>query len=630
MGNMLSSATSGLLAFQRALDTTSHNIANVNTPGFSRQRVQLGTREPQAYANGWLGNGADVLTVERIVDRFVAEQTRNSSSSLQRLGVYSNSADELSNIFGDAQTGLSASLQKFINAFQEVANSPTSIPARQVVLSQAQSLVDRLTNYNDRLTAIDKRINANLVEETSAINAIAKNIAELNQRITVEGARTGQPPNDLLDQRDKLVDDLATHVNVSVATQDNGAFIVSIGTGQSLVVGAEAARLVAVADPYDATRNVIGFQGSGGAPVDVTSRLAGGTLGGALDFRRDLLDPARNSVGRISIGLAEVVNAQHRAGIDLNGNFGQDLLSVGGVDALARTANVGSGSLNVTRTATCGLTEYDYILQSTGAGWTLRRADTGAAVTFAGLGTPASPIVADGLSIVASGAPVSGDSFLIRPTRAAIAGFGLLVSDPNSVAAAAPIATAVNANNNGNGAISAGEVLDVTNAQLLTPVTLRFLTATTYSVNGAGSFAYTPGANIDINGWRVTISGAPAINDTFTVGPNNNPAGDNRNALKLAGALATPVLDNSTVSLNAGAGKLIGQIGVTSNQARINLEAQQSIYDYNVSARDSVSGVNLDEEAATLMRYQQAYQAAAQVIRMADTLFQSILDATRR
>jgi len=629
MGDMLSSATSGLLAFQRALDTTSHNISNVNTPGYSRQRVQLATREAQPFSNGWVGSGTDVKTVERQLNQFLVDDSRGTSSTLQRLTTYSSNASALSNLFGDFQTGINPSLQKFVNAFQDVANSPTSIPARQVVLSQAQSLVDRLKSYDDRLTSIDKNINSSIAEEATTINSLGQNIADINQRITLERARTGQPPNDLLDQRDNLIDQLATHVKVSVVTQDDGSLIVSIGAGQSLVVGSTAATLTVAQDPYDVTRNNIAFKGSG-ALVDITSRLTGGTLGGLLDARRDLLDTARNSVGRLSVALADVVNQQHRDGVDLNGNAGQDLLSIGSVAVLNSSTNVGTGNPVVTRSNVSALTEHDYILQATGAGYTLRRADNSVAVATTGAGTALSPLLADGLSIVVSGTPTTGDSFLIRPAQTAIAGLNLLVTDPNNVAAAAPITTVLTANNAGNGRISAGEVIDVTNAALLTPVTLQFLTASTYSVNGAGSFAYIAGGNIDVNGWRVAITGTPATNDTFTVGPNTNPAGDNRNALKLAGALTQPIMDNGTVSLNAGAGRLVGQLGVASNQAQVNRDAQQSVYDTSVSARDSVSGVNLDEEAANLLRFQQAYQAAAQVIKIADSLFQSILDAVRR
>jgi flagellar hook-associated protein 1 len=278
MGDMLSSSVSGLLAFQRALSTTSHNIANVNTDGYSRQRADIVTRQADAYSTGFVGNGADVRTIERLYDEFVGIQARTTSSTLERANIYSSNIDSLNNLFSDSSTGLSALLQNFKNAFQDVADTPSSTPARQVVLSQAQSFVERLRGYDSRMSEIGRGLNSQLANEAVDITSLAKNIAEMNQRIELDQARTGQPPNDLLDQRDHLLDQLATHINVSVAKQENGQVIVSVGNGQALVVGGQWQKLAAVPDPYDGSRNVIEIQGQG-LSVDITSRLSGGTVG---------------------------------------------------------------------------------------------------------------------------------------------------------------------------------------------------------------------------------------------------------------------------------------------------------------------------------------------------------------
>jgi flagellar hook-associated protein 1 FlgK len=632
MGDMLSSATSGLLAFQRALDTTSHNISNVNTVGYSRQSVTIGTRLPEAYPNGFVGSGADVLTVRRSFDQFVAVEARSTSSSLERLNTFTAQAESVNNLFSDAETGLTATLQRFINSLQDVANSPSSIPARQVVLSQANSFSERLQTYDSRLASLEGNVNSQLASEAEVINTLGRNIAELNYKIQIDQARTGQPPNDLLDQRDRLLDELATHVNIQVVAQDGGSLIVSIGAGQPLVVGNNSNSLGVGQDPYDPTRNTITLQNSG-TPVDITSRLSGGKIGGLLDFRRDVLEPTRNTLGRISIGLTEVVNAQHNAGIDLNGNFGGDIFTVGGVESFQRATNSFASDITVTRQqpSAGGLTDFDYYMEFTGGGWALRRADNGATIPMTGLGTVVSPFQADGLSIVVSGAPVIGDSFLVRPTRGAIGGMDVLIDDPSTLAAAAPIVTSTPASNLGNGRISSGVALDASNPALQTPVSLVFDSATTYQVNGVGaSIPYVSGDDIDINGWRVTISGSPATGDSFNVGPNTNPIGDNRNALLLTQQLSRPVLDGGNTTINSASGRLVGRIGVLTNQAQTNQSAQQAIADDNARVRDSISGVNLDEEAANMLRFQQAYQAAAQMIAIADQLFQSVLDATRR
>jgi flagellar hook-associated protein 1 FlgK len=284
----------------------------------------------------------------------------------------------------------------------------------------------------------------------------------------------------------------------------------------------------------------------------------------------------------------------------------------------------------VTRTDTGALTEADYQLQFSAGTWTARRLDTGATVTLTGTGTVGDPLRADGLAIVVSGTPLAGDRFVVRPTRSAAAGMDVLISDPGRLAAAAPIRTATNAANTGNGLISAGSVTDATNPALRNTVTIQFLSATTYSVNGAGTFAYTSGAPININGWSAQISGAPAVGDTFTISDNSSGAGDNRNALALVDALRRPVLDGGTTSIDAASSSLVGSIGVATRQVQASRDAQAIVQQEAVDSRDSISGVNLDEEAANLLRYQQAYQAAAQLIRVASTMFDSLLAATNR
>jgi len=286
--------------------------------------------------------------------------------------------------------------------------------------------------------------------------------------------------------------------------------------------------------------------------------------------------------------------------------------------------------LAVARGNVGGLTEKDYTLELTGSGWTLRDASTGTTVPMTGTGTAIDPFVADGMELVVGGTATVGDEFLVRPTRSAVADMSVLVTDPAKVAAAAPIRGAVNAANLGTGTISAGEVLDGTNAQLRNPVTIQFLTTSTYSINGAGSFTYTAGSNIDVNGWRVQVSGAPAVGDRFTVSDNTSGTGDNRNALLLADALKKPVLDGGSTSLSDGVSKFVSGVGVTTRQAQVSRDAQAAVHAENEATMDGISGVNLDEEAANLLKYQQAYQAAAQVIRMADTLFQTLLSATGR
>jgi flagellar hook-associated protein 1 FlgK len=343
-----------------------------------------------------------------------------------------------------------------------------------------------------------------------------------------------------------------------------------------------------------------------------------------------VLDSTRNQLGRISVALADAVNDQHREGIDLSGALGGDFFAVGATQVLGNSANTGTGTVSVTRSDVGALTDADYYLQKTATGWSLKREDTGASVTLTGTGTVADPLVADGLSFVVGGTAATGDRFLVRPTRGAASGMSVLVTDPAKVAAAAPIRTAATTTNTGTGTISAGSVVDVTNSSLRSTATIAFTSATTYTINGAGSFTYTPGSPITANGWQVEISGSPAVGDSFTVSDNAGGTGDNRNAQLLSESLSSKVLDGGTASVNDAVNRVVGNIGVVTRQAQSSRDAQQIVKQEAIDARDTVSGVNLDEEAANLIKYQQAYQAAAQLIGVAQTLFDSIPAATRR
>jgi flagellar hook-associated protein 1 FlgK len=636
MASFLSTSVSGLLAFQRAIDATSQNISNVSTPGYSRQRVDLAARPAQMYANGWVGNGVQVNTTARVYDDMLADQVRVASSSFSSLDSYTTFMNRVNDMFSNTTTGLTPSLQKFANAMQDVANNPTNSSARQVLLSEANGLTDRLKSYNTQLDQLTKQIETSIDGETKEISTLSQGIANLNDQIAAAYARANQPPNDLLDQRDLLIDQLSQHVDITTVKQGDGQVNVFIGSGQPLVVGKEASSLVSTPDPYDATRHNIGLLGPGGTPVDVTSSITGGSLGGTLAFRSEVLDPTRNALGRISVVLTDTINEQHKAGIDLNGNAGTDLFKVGAPTVLAHTSNTGTGVPSVTRTDDSLLTTSDYILQKTAAGtppaldtWTLRDAATGASVTMTGSGTAADPFVADGLSIVVNTGAAVGDRFEIRPTRDAPTGLGVNITDPGKIAAAAPIKTSAAAANTGSATISPGSVVDASDANLRTTSTIQFTDATTYTINGAGSFTYTPDQAIIVNGASVTISGTPAAGDTFTISDNTGGTGDNRNMLALADSLSKDVMNNGTTSLNDATSSLVGQIGSQTRQVQSSRDAQQIVQQEASDARDSVSGVNLDEEAANLIKYQQAYQAAAQMISVASQLFDSILAAVR-
>jgi flagellar hook-associated protein 1 FlgK len=629
MADVLSTGLSSLRSLQRALDTTSHNIANVSTEGYTRQRVEFQARTPQSSGGGWIGTGVQTSTVRRVYDQFLAQQTRSSGTNLARLDAFASQAARIDNLLGDSANGLSSSLQKFTDAINEVSTTPASIPARQVLLAEGRALAERLKSYDTRMRDMSSELNGRLSVEAQEISTLAQGVAKLNADIGVAVQQSGQPPNDLLDQRDALINQLSGKIGLTTVAADDSTINVFIGNGQPLVLGNQAQQIITTVDPLDPERTLLSMR-TGAGTVDLSRVVSGGTLGGLLDWRSQMLDPARNELGRIGVAIAGQVNAQHREGMDLTGAMGGDFFNIGAATATAATANTGTAAVTITRTNLGALTASDYVLSRTATGYTLSRQDTGASVSFTGTGTTVDPIVADGMSIVVGAGIATGDQFTIRPTRNALQGMSVAVTDASRIAVAAPVRASAASTNSGTGKVTTGEVLDPTNAALLSNVNIDFTSATTYSVNGAGSFTYTPGSNIDVNGWRVQISGAPAAGDRFTVTNNAGATGDNRNALALADSLRTPVLSGGTTSAYAAIEKLTTDVAMSTQTAQVNRDAEATIHDADVAAQDAVSGVNLDEEAANLLRYQQAYAAAAQIISVANEMFDTLLNAVRR
>lgn len=627
MADVMSTAVSGLLAFQRGLDTTSQNIANAATPGYSRQRVELATRPAQAYGSGWIGAGVQVTTVARIYDSFLAAQVRSSASSLARYETIATEAGRLDNVLGDASSGLAASFQELVNAFQEVASDPASMTARQVLLSKAGIFADQLAGYDSRMRGFAAEVNTRLTDGAASVSSLAESLAKLNTQIVDGYGRTGQPPNDLLDQRDRLIDELSSYVDVSVVTQDDGSANVYVGTGQPLVVGSTATALTVARDTFDPTQLNVAIR-SNGATIDISPQVTGGSLGGLLEYRDRILAPARDALGKVAAGIVDIVNGQHTRGLTLTGAMGAEFFAIGDPTVLAASGNAGSATVTAAITDAGTLTGDDYFLEFSGS-WQLRSATSGAPVAMSGSGTVADPFIADGLSFTIANAPAIGDRYRIEPTRDLIGGFALTIGDPASIAAAVPVRAAAGSANSGTGTISRPAVANASDPSLRSLVTIEFTSPTAYTVNGAGPYAYSPGADIAVNGWSVRIDGAPAAGDRFTVSDNTGGRGDNGNLLAMIGALEAPSLGGGTTSIAEAATRLTARIGTETSQAQANRDAFTVVHDQDVAARQAVSGVNLDEEAANLIMLQQAYQAAAQLIAVAQSMFDSLLDAAR-
>jgi flagellar hook-associated protein 1 len=632
MSDVLSTSVSGLLAFQRALDITSNNVSNAATPGYSVENVNFTPQPGQPTASGYIGSGVSVQSITRSYDELLAGQVRSSQSGYSSFNTYASQAAQIDNMLSSSSTGLTASLQSFVNALQTVANSPASTAQRQVLLSQAQSLAQQLQNYNSQLSTASAGIETQLSGDITQINTLSAGIASLNGQIAAGLAATGQTPNDLMDKRDLMIDQLSQYVSVNTATQADGSMNVYIGTGQPLVIGSTSQALSAFTDPYDATKHDIGIV-NGGNTADITSEISGGSLGGLLGVRSQVLQPVQNTLGQFSVGLATLTNQAQQAGMDLTGAAGKPMFAVGPASVSPAATNTGAATITVTRTGLNALTADDYILRQSGGAWQLTDRTTGSAVTLAGAGTAANPFTAAGISIVVGGgAPANGDSFLIQPTAGAAAGLSVLLTTPAQIAAASSIQTTAAAANTGTGVV-AGTVVADPSVWVPGSYKISFTSATQYQVTDStntviASGNYTSGTPITFNGGSVTLTGTPAANDTFNVGAASSVnVGDNSNAFALIDSLSALKFNGGTTSLSDVANNLVSQIGVFTQQAQSNASAQKAVNQSATDTRSNLSGVNLDEEAAKMVQYQQAYSACAQLIQTSNTMFNSLITA---
>jgi flagellar hook-associated protein 1 FlgK len=628
MADILNIGLSALLAQQRALTTTSNNVANANTPGYSRQRVELTQRPAERLGSGYVGTGVDIESLRRMSDEILATQLRTAAGTFGRADAFVSLAEAVDNLLADSDTGLTATVQSFVNGLQDVANDPSSTSSRQSLLSEARNLVARFQAMDERLTQLSDEVRTRLSASADDVTSIGRDLADINRQLIAAGSASGRtPPSDLLDKRDQLLEKLAGLVQVQTAQQSDGTTSVFIGSGQVLVLGGDSAQLTVTPGTADPLQPQIVLRGFG-TDVNITKFVTGGDLGGTLDFNREMLAPARSELGRIVVGLATAVNEVHRNGMDAEGDLGGDFFSVAPPESFSAGTNTGTGTASVSVTDVASLEPTNYQLSYDGVSYTLQRVDNGAVVPMAGAGTPANPFVADGLSIVIGGVPAAGDQFYLKALEHVGGSLQLLVTRPADIAAAAPTRTSAALANTGTATISSGQVVDVTDPNLLTTTTIQFIDATTYSVNGAGAFAYTPGANIDLNGTRVQITGTPAAGDQFVIQSNAGGTGDNRNIQAMIDRLGKPMF-NGNISLQSASAALITDVGSRTAEITNQRDVQQSVLSQSKDRLDSVRGVNLDEEAGNMLQYQQLYQAAAKLISVSDTMFQTILAALR-
>lgn len=645
MPEMFSIGTSALVATQRLLATTSHNIANLNTEGYSRQRVTLEQRLPQYNGDTFVGKGVDVSGVTRTASAYLNDNVRLSTTAQSRAATFVDLSNQVDSLLSDGS--FSPAMQNFFSALQDASNDPSSTSARVLMLNAANNLSDRFKDLNVRFNAMAQNVNDILDVNVNKLNSLANSIASLNRDIVRAGGfGPTSMPNDLLDRRDELLRQISEVVDVKSTVQFDGSINVFIGNGQLLVAGSEALAVAVTPNELDGARREVSMINQDGTRSEVSKSLTGGVLAGALQFREQVLDPARNGIGRLAVVMAETLNAQHQSGQDQYGAMGSALFRYGAPIVQRNKDAAGTLAVVLDPAKLGDLQATDYLVKVEAADaqgnftLTVQRNDTQSVTTLTGTG----PFELDGLVFTPGATVGQGDRFLVQATKYAMRDFSPTLRDPLKLALANPVRASVAASNLGNGAITPPLILDNANTSLQQQVTVRFTSASAFNVlDPSGQpvidpatgqpmvdLAYQAGMKLDVNGWQVELSGSPLPGDTMTVGPNSGARGDNANALAMLGLRSTEFMDAGNTTYQEAFSRVLGDTAARTQQATINRDALKIQTESARNAREQVSGVNLDEEAADLVRFQQAYQAAAQIISAADEAFKALINAMQR
>jgi flagellar hook-associated protein 1 FlgK len=655
--NLINIGLSGLNAAQWGLTTTSENISNSTTPGYDVERPVYAESSGQYTGSGYLPQGVSTTTVQRSYSQYLTTELNNAQSQSGSLSTNYTMLAQLNNMVGSPTSGISSAITSYFTGLQTVAGSASTLATRQTAISDAQSLAGELNSVGSQYDQLRQSVNTQLSDTVSQINTYTAQIATLNQQITAAGSQ-GQPPNQLLDQRDQAVASLSSLVGVQVVQNTNGESVF-LSNGQPLVVGTTSFNLGTAASPANPAEQSVTYVGAAGSTAsssttqylsDSTMQNAGGTLGGLVQFRTQSLDPAEAQLGAIATSFAAQVNNQNQLGLDLSGNAGGALFSVAAPQATANTNNTGTGALSVSFVNAITPTTSNYTLSYNGSSYTLTDNQTGATVGSAtSLATPI-----DGLNFSLTGTMNAGDSFNVSPTSGALNSFALTTTSGSAIAAASPVLVTAGSSNTGSatvtqGTVASGYSLPATSTTLTyssasgglsgfpagSVVTINGTSTTIASTTTVVPYSSASGATMTIsttpvtagsmNGISLTLSGTPANGDTFTIAPNTGAQSDGRNATLMSNIVSAKTLGGGTATLTTAYANYVNTVGNTTNAVNASNTTQTALVTQITSSQQSVSGVNVNEEAANLLQYQQLYQANSKVIQTANTLFQTIL-----
>jgi flagellar hook-associated protein 1 FlgK len=644
---LLGIGVKAMTANYAALQTTGNNIANANVLGYSRQQVELATSPGQFTGSGYFGRGVDVATVSRSHDAFLTGQAVNTKSLASMDSARYAQLQDLEKVFVTGEQGLGDATSQLFSAMTDVASNPADLSARQVVLARASDMAARFSTASNALDALQSSVTSELGSSVSEINGLTQSIAQANQRIAAQRG-LGQTPNDLLDERDRLISKLAEQVQISRVDDADGNAAIFIGGGQRLVLGSDALQVQLAHDPSDPSRSALGVVEGPSLRVLDTSSLGGGAVAGLLQFQNTDLVLGRNLVGRLAASVSAAVNNQQARGVNLQPPLGQTagaaLFRTGLPSSVPNVNNVRDGNGNPQGTVTLtvvdatALQPSDYDLRETPGSpgvWQLTRLMDGHVQAVS------NGDVVDGVRIDLN-AVQPGDRFVLQPVGRAASGMASLLTDARDIAAASPLIASTADANTGTASVAS---ITVTASPLPTPGATTQITFTNNSGAydwqlldasggslGGGSGQWVagqviPAAPVDYNGFSVLLAGVPRTGDVVTVAPTpaTAVASNNGNAVALAALRDAPLAAGHTATDTYA--MALANVGVSVQSARTSSDLSTAASSQAEQARSSQAGVNLDEEAARLIQYQQSYQAAAKVLQVAQALFDSLLQS---
>lgn len=656
---------SALTANQHALTTTGHNIANVNSAGYSRQSITTTALIGQNMGRGFIGKGVQVATVLRNYNELLGKQSNAATAASAADAIRYQSLMQMQDVYSGGDSSLGAAVNSMMNAFADVEAAPADGTARNVVLTRISELTARFRAASDTLKELDYSTKQRLSNDVVLVNSLATQVAALNGQIS-RSLATGHTPNDLLDSRDQIIREINQYVQTSQVDADNGSISLFIGGSQALVLGTDAATLsVAETKEYPGSQKLsLYFQQPKGPQVELSpAMVGGGDIAGLLKFNNDDLVTGQNLLGRLALSIGTELNNRNNLGLTLSGKSGTDLFKLDSTTegwSNIQGFTIGDATAEVKDSSQLIASDYKVVYGTNHPADTLlvrlsdglqRRIqqDPNDPNTHPGLGYANGIFTADGLEFdIGTTQGASGQSILFQPFNKAASEIEALIHNPNDLAVSNAISANISSTNSGTLQLSS-LVLNANAAATDVPaqgdpVTLTFNADGTISYASAagGGFAldsngnpvtYASGTPFTVNGWTIKLTGTPQANDTVVV-QNALDLGDGYklnagNASAFLSLRDKPIFDGGT-TLSDGFSSAMAVVGTRTQSAQYAAQLSETVAKNLDADRTAISGVNLDEEAARLLQYQQAYQASAKIIQTAQSLFDSVLNAVGR